>query len=66
MGWFKKKQQTHGVYKVTITYEAIVIANNDVHAVNRVREVRNDIYAMTRKYIGQFSINEASAKAKKL
>jgi len=67
MSWFKKKTgERYRFYKVTITYEALVMAKNDTHAVNLVREFRNDVYDMTRKFIGKFSIDEANVKAKKL
>lgn len=67
MRWFKKepKPKRYELHKVLITYEVLVNAHNEVHAVNLTRELRNDLWAATREYVMKFAMSE-SARAKKL
>ena len=64
--WRKKKNEPerYELYRVTIEYEVLVNAKNEIHAVNLVRELRNDLWAATKPYVLKFSMSE-SAKAKK-
>lgn len=61
----KPKAEKNELYKVFVTFEVLVYATNQVHAVNRVHKLREKLWAATREFVLDFSITEHS-KAKKL
>lgn len=66
MWLFKKpKNDKLQLYKVNITYQALVMAKNEIHAKNLTGDLQDDFYEATHKYIGKFAVHFESIKARR-
>ena len=66
MRLFKKKDKPQKLYKVVVTYEALVFAKNKIHAGNMLVDFQNDVYKLTVKDIGNkpFQVHFAGKKVR--
>jgi len=53
MKLFRKKYKPYKLFTVKVEYTALVMAKNKIHAGNMLVDFENDVYDMTRKYIGE-------------